>query len=97
MLIQANSAGISQHAAMLTSQAGQCETLIRQIGRTMQDTSAVWQGSDASAFVSQAEAFQPQLLRLSTLMEQYAQALKQTAAVYDQLQQDRLAQAGRLL
>lgn len=97
MLIQANSAGIAQNAATLTSRSQQCADLIRQIGLTMHGTATVWQGSDASAFVSQAESFQPQLLRLSSLMEQYALTLKNTAAVYDQLQQDRLAQAGRLL
>ena len=52
---------------------------------------------DHLAFQNQLEEFRPSLNEMYQVIQEYSNVLKQTASVYEQLQQDRVAQARLLL
>ena len=81
----------------LQQQAQDCQSRIRQLAATMEQTAKIWQGEDCQTFLSQARSLQPHLIRLTEIMSQYGDTLIRTAQTYRQLQQDRAAQAARLL
>lgn len=97
MHIQANYDHILQEGQNLQQQAQDCRSRIRQLAATMEQTAEIWQGEDCQTFLSQARCLQPHLIRLTEIMSQYGDTLIRTAQTYRQLQQDRAAQAARLL
>lgn len=97
MLIKADYDHILQEGQNLQQQSQNCQSRIRQLTGTMEQTADIWQGEDAQTFISQARSLQPHLIRLTEIMNQYGEMLTQTARTYQQLQQHRAAQAARLL
>ncbi len=96
MKIQVNYQELYQSGNYLHSQADQYEQLIERINQLMLSTSSVWQGSDNDAFIEQVEILRPQLMRMVYVIESYADVLKTCSQAYEQLQQNRLAQARNL-
>ena len=58
---------------------------------------SIWQGVDHLAFQNQLEEFRPSLNEMYQVILEYSNVLKQTASVYEKLQQDRVQQAKLLL
>lgn len=56
-----------------------------------------WQGADNQAFVSQIQGFLPELNQMYQLMLQYSNFLNQSAQVYEQVQNETIAYARRLI
>ncbi|EOS61110.1 WXG100 family type VII secretion target [Firmicutes bacterium M10-2] len=96
MKIQVNYQELYQSGNYLHSQADQYEQLIERINQLMLSTSSVWQGSDNDAFIEQVEILRPQLMRMVYVIESYADVWKTCSQAYEQLQQNRLAQARNL-
>lgn len=96
MKITVNYEQLYQSGNALHTQAGEYEQLIERINRLMLSTSDVWQGSDNDAFIQQVEILRPQLMRMVYVIESYANVLKTCSQAYEQLQQNRLAQARNL-
>lgn len=55
-----------------------------------------WQGKDNLAFAQQIKGFQSDFNKMSALMRDYANFLKQSARIYRETQDDRVNQARRL-
>ena len=60
------------------------------------ETSSIWKGQDNQALVGKIDSFQPQLLKIKNIIEQYSAYLNSCAIQYNQLQQERLMAARRL-
>lgn len=96
MKINVNYQELYQSGCYLNAQAQEYEQMIEQINRLMLSTSAIWQGSDNDAFVQQVDILRPQLMRMVYVIESYAGVLKTCSQAYEQLQQNRAAQARNL-
>ena len=96
MKITVNYEQLYQSGNALHAQAGEYEQLIERINRLMLSTSDVWQGSDNDAFIQQVEILRPQLMRMVYVIESNANVMKTCSQAYEQLQQNRLAQARNL-
>lgn len=62
----------------------------------MNELQSVWQGSDSQAFITQLEALRPKMLQLKSAIDAYSTLLISDANAYQQLQENRTANA-RLL
>lgn len=96
MRIQVNTEEVFQTSVFLKNQANEYEQMIRKIQSTIHETSSIWQGKDNEALIQKMDSFQPQLLRIKSVMEQYAAYLNACAIQYNQLQQERMMAARRL-
>ena len=70
--------------------------LIKKTQTMIHDTSSIWKGKDNQELVTKIDSFQPQLLKIKSIMEQYAAYLNSCAIQYNQLQQERMMAARRL-
>ena len=70
---------------------------IQNLYKKVEQMQSIWQGVDHLAFQNQLEEFRPSLNEMYQVIQEYSNVLKQTASVYEQLQQDRVAQARLLL
>ena len=71
--------------------------MILNLYKKVEQMQSIWQGVDHLAFQNQLEEFRPTLNEMFQVILEYSNVLKQTASVYEQLQQDRVAQAKLLL
>ena len=83
---------VYQSAMYLKQKAETYDQMIIQMNQMMHQMQSVWQGKDNEAFIAKVEAFQPQLKRMTSIIEQYSSSAMQ----YEQLQQERAMAAGRL-
>lgn len=58
--------------------------------------SSHWQGKDNVAFTNQIKAFEDDLKRISMVMREYADFLRDAARSYRQMQEENYAQANKL-
>ena len=70
---------------------------IQNLYKKVEQMQSIWQGVDHLAIQNQLEEFRPSLNEMYQVIQEYSNVLKQTASVYEQLQQDRVAQARLLL
>lgn len=71
--------------------------LIQNLYKRVEQMQSIWQGVDHLAFQNQLEEFRPSLNEMYQVILEYSNVLKQTASVYEKLQQDRVQQAKLLL
>ena len=57
---------------------------------------SIWQGEDHLMFVSKFDELYPKLNQMTQVLEEYASLLQKSASMYQQIQQDRIAQARML-
>ena len=81
----------------LKNKADSYNDLIQNLYKKVEQMQSIWQGVDHLAFQNQLEEFRPSLNEMYQVIQEYSNVLKQTASVYEQLQQDRVAQARLLL
>lgn len=96
MRIQASYVDIRATAQTLQRQAAQFESLYTRMTSRMNELQAVWQGSDAQAFLSQMEGLRPKMTQLKTAVDSYSALLSSSAAAYEALQANRAASARML-
>ena len=96
MLIQVNTEEVFQTSSFLKNQSAEYEQLIKKTQTMIHDTSSIWKGKDNQELVTKIDSFQPQLLKIKSIMEQYAAYLNSCAIQYNQLQQERMMAARRL-
>lgn len=65
--------------------------------QTVEGMSTSWKGKDNQAFVAQLRAFQTDFQQMSALMKEYATFLRTSAKIYRETQDERTAQARRLM
>ena len=96
MKITVNIEEVAQGAAYLKQKSSQYQQMIEQIYACMHQMQAVWHGSDHQAFINQLDQFRPHLQKLTNVIDEYAQYLSQSARLYQQVQEDRVAKARTL-
>lgn len=96
MKITVSMEDVRQSASYLNKKANEYDAVVQKIYTTMHQLEAIWKGKDNEAFIRQLDAFQPQLKRMTTLVEQYGNYLQSCAAQYEQLQAERTMAASRL-
>ena len=96
MKISVNIEEVAQGAAYLKQKSCQYQQMIEQIYARMHQMQAVWHGSDHQAFINQLDQFRPHLQKLTNVIDEYAQYLSQSARLYQQLQEHRVAKARTL-
>lgn len=87
---------VSSTGVYLKNKANTYDQTIQKIYARMHEMQAIWQGKDNQAFIRQMEGFQPQLKKMTQVIEQYAAYLQHSASQYEQLQQERASAASHL-
>ncbi len=88
---------VYQGSVYLKQKGNDYGDLIKNLYDRIEQMQSVWKGVDHQQYQSQLEQFRPELMNLQEIILEYAKCLKQTANIYEQLQQDRVAQAKNLL
>lgn len=96
MKITVNYDQLYSGSQFLMSKAEQYESTILQGFQKIQEISSIWQGEDAQAFLSQAQALQPKLKEMETVITQYAKAMQNCAQSYQNVMENRAAMARSL-
>ncbi len=96
MRIQANYNQIRSTGTNMQRQSGEYESLMSQMLSRMNELQSVWQGSDSQAFITQLEALRPKMLQLKSAIDAYANLLISDANAYQELQENRTANARML-
>ncbi|MEY8379754.1 WXG100 family type VII secretion target [Ileibacterium valens] len=96
MRIQVDYNELRISAGLLKQKASNYEQAITRISAAVNDLSGVWQGSDSAALIAQMEAVRPMLMQMREVTESYSRMLEQSAAAYQNLQENRAACARQL-
>lgn len=97
MKISVDYSEVYQASVYVKNKADSYNDLIQNLYKKVEQMQSIWQGVDHLAFQNQLEEFRPSLNEMYQVIQEYSNVLKQTASVYEQLQQDRVAQARLLL
>ena len=97
MKISVDYSEVYQASVYVKNKADSYNDLIQNLYKKVEQMQSIWQGVDHLAFQNQLEEFRPSLKEMYQVILEYSNVLKQTASVYEQLQQDRVAQARLLL
>lgn len=97
MKISVDYSEVYQASVYVKNKAEDYNDLILNLYKKVEQMQSIWQGVDHLAFQNQLEEFRPDLNEMFQIILEYSNVLKQTASVYEQLQQDRVAQAKLLL
>ena len=97
MKISVDYSEVYQASVYVKNKADSYNDLIQNLYKKVEQMQSIWQGADHLAFQNQLEEFRPSLNEMYQVIQEYSNVLKQTASVYEQLQQDRVAQARLLL
>ena len=97
MKISVDYSEVYQASVYVKNKAEDYNDLILNLYKKVEQMQSIWQGVDHLAFQNQLEEFRPALNEMFQIILEYSKVLKQTASVYEQLQQDRVAQAKLLL
>lgn len=97
MKISVDYSEVYQSSIYVKNKAEDYHDLIQNLYKKVEQMQSVWQGVDHMAFQSQLEEFRPSLNEMYQVILEYSSVLRDTASVYEQLQQDRVAMAKQLL
>ena len=87
MKISVDYSEVYQASVYVKNKADSYNDLIQNLYKKVEQMQSIWQ----------LEEFIPSLNEMYQVIQEYSNVLKQTASVYEQLQQDRVAQARLLL
>lgn len=96
MKISVNYDELWQQSVLLKNRKEEYQGIIETMNSLIHEMFSIWQGDDQLTFVSKFDELYPRLHQLTQLMEEYANVLQKSALMYQQLQEQRIAQA-RLL
>jgi WXG100 family type VII secretion target len=83
-------------SAKIDNQAADYERIYKQLFSEVGAMKAAWAGVDNVAYTTQIEGFQDDLQKMTQLMRQYSEFLKQSAKVYRDTQNEVVNAAKRL-
>lgn len=95
--IRVEPARLEAAAGKIDNQAAEYKKLYEQLYTEVDSMSSAWQGADNLAFTSQIEGFRDDFNAMYTLMTQYAEFLKNSAASYRETQNEVVTQAKKLV
>lgn len=96
MKVNVNYYEVAIHGAALKNDAKRYGDCVQCIYAKTSEIEAAWQGSDASAYISQLETFRPVLNEMQMVVENYGIYLDRCAQSYMTLQNQRAASARSL-
>lgn len=85
-----------QHASFISEQAQQYANTYEKIYQLLEQMNLVWKGNDFDAFANQLKDFRKDFNRMKQVLDDYAAYLRESASIYDRLQQECIAMANRL-
>ena len=94
--IQVEPQQIEQSANRIEEQCIAYEKAYRELYQCVETMQSVWKGKDNLAFATQIEGFQGDFLMMLRLLRQYIEFLRNSAASYRSVQEDRVAKARAL-
>lgn len=97
MKISVDYSEVYQASVYVKNKADSYNDLIQNLYKRVEQMQSIWQGVDHLAFQNQLEEFRPSLNEMYQVILEYSNVLKQTASIYEKLQQDRVQQAKLLL
>ena len=97
MKISVDYSEVYQASVYVKNKADSYNDLIQNLYEKGQHMPSIWHDVDHLAFQNQLEEFRPSLNEMYQVILEYSNVLKQTASVYEKLQQDRVQQAKLLL
>ncbi len=83
-------------AKKMDEQASDYEQQYNKLFSDVDGMAAAWQGADNLAFVGQIKGFMDDFQKMTALMRQYSQFLKESATTYRNTQNDIITQAKTL-
>lgn len=95
-IIRVQPAVLETTASKIEGQATDYESIYKSLFSEVDGMAAAWQGSDNVAFTSQIKGFMDDFQKMTELMRQYSEFLKQSAATYRNTQEDITAKAKTL-
>ncbi|MBQ3864806.1 MAG: WXG100 family type VII secretion target [Clostridia bacterium] len=95
-IIRVDPGRLETAASRLDGQAAEYRRLYEQLYTEVESMSGAWQGADNLAFTGQIEGFREDFQAMYTLMMQYSEFLKNSAATYRETQAEVVAQAKKL-
>lgn len=95
--IQVDPTKLESGALRIEQQSTAYEKSYARLFQTVETMNAGWQGKDNQAFISQIQGFQSDFIQMATLMKEYSNFLKTSAKIYRETQNERTAQARRLV
>ena len=96
-VIRVEPARLDAAAQKIDGQAAEYKKLYEQLYTEVESMSSAWQGADNLAFTSQIEGFRDDFNARYTLMTQYSEFLKNSAATYRETQSEVVSQAKKLV
>ena len=96
MRISVNYEQLMQQSQCLYVKADEYHQIIESIQQRIHGMASIWQGEDHLMFVSKFDELYPKLNHMTQVLEEYASLLQKSASMYQQIQQDRIAQARML-
>ncbi len=85
-----------QNASFISEQAQQYANTYGKIYQLLEQMNLVWKGKDFDAFANQLKDFRKDFDRMKQVLDDYAAYLRESASIYDRLQQECIAMANRL-
>ncbi|MEG0469090.1 WXG100 family type VII secretion target [Amedibacillus sp. YH-ame10] len=95
--IQVDPTKLESGALRIEQQGVAYEKSYARLFQAVETMSAGWQGKDNQAFITQIQGFQSDFIQMATLMKEYSSFLKTSAKIYRETQNERTAQARRLV
>lgn len=83
-------------AGKIESLAAEYQTQYNNLYQETSNMRSAWQGKDNVAYINQIEGFKDDFEKMQTLMKNYADFLKKSAAAYRKTQEDITNQATKL-
>lgn len=84
-------------SAIISQEAEAYKNDYDEMYQEVEALASFWQGADNQAFASQIQGFLPELNQMYQLMQQYSNFLNQSAQVYEQVQNETIAYARKLI
>jgi len=88
---------LTSTAGNVEAAAGRYQQAYTRLFSEVDTMQAAWDGADNQAFANQVRGFKEDLQRMKTLMDEYAQFLRQSATAYTNTQNHVIEQAKRLV
>jgi len=95
--IKVDSGELRNTSAQITQLASEYQTLYQEVLGKVQDMNATWQFDDFTAYKDEAESFREDFAKMKQEMDRYADFLIQSAAAYENVQDQAVAEAKTLI
>lgn len=94
--ITVDPAKLESAAGKMDTHAAEYQRIYKQLFSEVEGMAVAWQGVDNVAFTTQIKGYEDDFQKMVTLMKEYSEFLKKSAAAYRKTQEEVVSQAKRL-